>query len=145
MILYFSATGNTEATAKKLAALLDDECLNLLDRIKKNDFREIASEKPFVICAPIYVCEMPRFLAAFLRQLPLTGNRDVYFVFTSGGYTGIGGVLAKSIITKKGMNFKGYTELKMPRNYIANNTYPELTEEEIRRRIGPYLQICLDV
>lgn len=33
MILYFSATGNTEFVAKQLAKRLDDECINLLDRI----------------------------------------------------------------------------------------------------------------
>ena len=29
------------------------------------------------------------------------------------------------------MIFKGYTEFKMPRNYITNNTYPELSVEAI--------------
>lgn len=136
MILYFSATGNTEYAAKQLASLLDDESLNLLERIKGNDHSPIGSDKPFVICAPVYVCEMPRFLAAYLKNTPLTGNKEVYFVFTSGGYTGIGGVAAGSLMRRKGMTFKGYTQLKMPRNYIASNTYPELSEEEIRRRIA---------
>ena len=34
MILYYSATGNTEFVAQELARQLDDECLNLLERIK---------------------------------------------------------------------------------------------------------------
>ena len=94
MILYFSATGNTKYAAQKLASLLEDEPLDLLERIKKHDHSAIGSSKPFVICAPVYVCEMPRFLASFLAQTPLTGTSEVYFVFTSGGYTGIGGVAA---------------------------------------------------
>ncbi|MCR5687440.1 MAG: EFR1 family ferrodoxin [Lachnospiraceae bacterium] len=135
MILYFSATGNTEFVSKKLASYLNDDCINLLDRIKGHDYSEIYSEKPFVICAPIYVCELPRFFASYIKNVILTGSRDVYFVLTSGGYTGIGGVLAKKMIRNKGMNFKGYDELKMPRNYIASDTYSELTEDEIIRRI----------
>lgn len=135
MILYFSATGNTEYVAKELAKLLEDESLNLLNRIREKDYSEIHSDKTFVICAPVYVCEMPRFMADYLKKAELTGNKEVYFIFTSGGYTGIGGVLAKRIVRKKGMIFKGYTEFKMPRNYITNNTYPELSVEEIENRI----------
>ena len=38
MILYFSATGNTRFIATELAKKLDDECIDLLSRIKKGDF-----------------------------------------------------------------------------------------------------------
>lgn len=37
MVVYFSATGNTEFIAKELATRLNDECVNLLDRIKAGD------------------------------------------------------------------------------------------------------------
>ena len=33
MVLYYSATGNTEFAAKEIARLIDDECLNLLQKI----------------------------------------------------------------------------------------------------------------
>ena len=52
MVLYFSATGNTEFIAKELAERLDDECVNLLERVKTNNHEPLSSEKPFVICAP---------------------------------------------------------------------------------------------
>ena len=63
MVLYYSATGNTEYIAKEIAKRLDDTCIDLLDRIKKDDFENLHSDKPFIICAPVYVCEMPRFLS----------------------------------------------------------------------------------
>ena len=135
MILYFSATGNTAYIACELAARLDDECVNLLSRVRAGDHSPLRSEKPFVICAPVYVCEMPRFLAAYLKKQPLEGCRDVYFVFTSGGYCGISGVLAKAMIKKKGMNYLGHAEFKMPRNYVISDAYPMLGEEEIRNRL----------
>lgn len=34
MVLYYSATGNTEYIAKRIAKRLDDECLSLLERIR---------------------------------------------------------------------------------------------------------------
>ena len=135
MILYFSATGNTRYVAQRLAALLGDEALDLLDRIRRGDRSPIHSDKPFVICAPTYVCEMPRFLSQYLRKTPLLGNRDAFFIFTSGGYAGTSGVLAHRLMRKKGLRYMGCAELTMPRNYIANDHYPELDTPEIERRI----------
>ena len=103
MVLYFSATGNTEFIAQEIARRLDDECVNLLTRFQNHDHTPLHSDKPFVICAPVYVCEMPRFMAKYLQEQTFSGSRDVYFIFTSGGYCGISGVLAKSIFKKKGM------------------------------------------
>lgn len=123
MVLYFSATGNTEFVARQCAQELQDECLNLLPKIKAGDCSGISSEKPFVICAPIYVCEMPRFFARFLKKLPLEGNRNVYFIFTSGGYSGCAGLLAQSLARKKKLHCMGWADVIMPRNYLATTLY----------------------
>lgn len=135
MIIYFSATGNTEYIAKEIAKQLDDECVNLLDRVKKGDYSILHSDKPFVICAPVYVCEMPRFMSKYLKKQTFTGSREVYFIFTSGGYCGISGQLAKRIFKKKKMRYRGHAEFKMPRNYVANDAYPMLETKEIEDRI----------
>ena len=135
MVLFFSATGNTEFIARQLALKLGDDCLNLLDRVRRNDHTVLHSEKPFIICAPVYVCEMPRFLAKYLKEQTFTGSRDVYFIFTSGGYAGISGILAKQIIRKKKMHYLGHAEFKMPRNYVANDHYPMLPPEQVKERI----------
>lgn len=135
MILYFSATGNTRFIAEELAAGTGDVCVDLLKRIRENDCSAIRSEKPFVICVPVYVCEIPPFVRELILNTPFEGNRNIYFIFTSGGYSGICSTMAKRIARKKGLNYMGSADFKMPRNYIANNTYPELSENEIRKRI----------
>ena len=135
MVLYYSATGNTEHIARELARRLDDECVNLLSRIKNRDNTPLYSEKPFVVCAPVIVCEMPRFLADWLKKQAFQGSREVYFVFTSGGYCGPSGVLARGIMEKKGLNYRGHAEFKMPRNYVASDAYGQNSPEEIRDRI----------
>lgn len=135
MVLYYSATGNTEYIAQEIAKELGDECLNLLERIKTNDLSPISSETPFVICAPIIVCEMPRFLAKFLKKLPLSGNRNTYFIFTSGGYSGTAGVLAGTLVKKKKMQYLGHADFIMPRNYVASDAFSMLTPEETQERI----------
>lgn len=135
MVLFFSATGNTEFIARQLALKLGDDCLNLLDRVKRGDHTPLHSDKPFIICAPVYVCEMPRFLARYLKQQTFTGSREVYFIFTSGGYAGISGQLAKAMVRKKKMKYLGHAEFKMPRNYVANDHYSMLPAEQVQERI----------
>lgn len=135
MVLYFSATGNTEYVARELARQLNDDCVDLLPRIKAQDHSVLHSETPFILCAPVYVCEMPRFLSQYLKKQTFTGNRNVYCVFTSGGYCGISGPLAKKLFHKKQMTYCGHAEVKMPRNYVANDAYPMLETEEIESRI----------
>lgn len=135
MVLYFSATGNTKYVAESIAKGLDDTAENLLEKIRRKDHSPIHSVRPFVICSPTIVCEMPRFLNAWLQKTTFTGNRDLYFIFTSGGYAGISGFQGRLLAHKKGMRFMGCAEFRMPRNYIASNAYPELTQDEIESRI----------
>lgn len=135
MVLYFSATGNTEFIAKELAKRLNDQCVDLLAPIKARNYGPIYSEKPFILCAPVYVCEMPRFLSRYLKKLPFSGSKEVYCIFTSGGYCGISGVLAKSLFRKKHMVYRGHAEFTMPRNYVASDAYPMLERAEVEERI----------
>lgn len=135
MVLYFSATGNTEFIAQEIARRTGDECINLLECIKMDDHSPLHSEKPFIICAPVYVCEIPRFMSKYLKAQTFTGSRDVYFIFTSGGYAGISGVLTKAMFRKKKMNYLGHAEFTMPRNYVANDSYPMLERAEAEKRI----------
>ncbi len=135
MVLYFSATGNTEFIAKEIANRTNDECLNILDRVKNKDYSPIESEKPFVICAPVYVCEIPRFMAKYLKKQKFTGSRDVYFILTSGGYCGPSGKLLKKIFKAKKMICHGHAEFKMPRNYVVSDAYSMLNKDEIEERI----------
>ncbi len=83
MILYFSATGNTKLMAKALAERLDDEALDLLPRIKDRDYSEIRSDRPFIICSPVYVSELPSFFTDYLKKVSLAGCPDVYGVTTT--------------------------------------------------------------
>lgn len=142
MVLYFSATGNTEFVAKHIAKRIGDEALNLQSRIREYDYSPIVSSKPFIICSPVYVCEMPRFLADYIRKLPLKGSRKIYFIFTSGGYSGIAGYLTKRMAKAKKMIYMGHADFKMPRNYPVSRRYPLLSDEENKKRLkDSYMKI----
>ena len=55
-----------------------------------------------MICFPIIVREMPRFLNAWLKTA-FTGSRKLYFVFTSDAYAGISGFQGKLLARRRGM------------------------------------------
>lgn len=145
MILYYSASGNTGYIARLLAKKLDDECIDLLERIRTNDLTKVCSKKPFIICTPVYVCEMPVFVREYIKRLPMRGSRKVYFVFTSGGYAGMSGSLAKALMRRKKMIYMGHAELTMPSNHIVSNAYPPTQPDECRRRISESTKKAADI
>jgi len=135
MIVYFSATGNTRYVAKELAKLLDDAVLNLTPRMRANDFSEIRCDKALVICSPVHVSGLPKFIADYLKKVDFVGTSEAYGVFTNAGYCGIAGTQISAIIRAKGMRFKGYTEFKLPGIHITSITNRQIDADEIRRRI----------
>ena len=66
MILYFSGTGNSEYAAKRIAAELQDEAVNLFHKIRRNDCSKINSETPWVIVTPTYGWSIPLILQEWL-------------------------------------------------------------------------------
>lgn len=135
MVIYFSATGNTKLIAETLAQKLNDKTLDLLSRLKAKDYSAIHSEKPFVICTPVYVSELPTFITGYLKKVSFTGSCDVYGVLTNGGYSGIAGGQMKKIIRQKNLHFKGYAEFKLASNHITNKSHKEIDDAEIINRI----------
>jgi ferredoxin len=135
MVLFFSGTGNTRLVAEELAKKLDDTTFNLLDCIRNKDYSEIHSEKPFILCVPIYVSEIPKFIERYFKNVPLTGSDIIYGIFTNGGYSGIAGVQLKRVFRAKGMRYKGYAEFKFPSNHLTNKGHKDISDEEIAARI----------
>ena len=136
MVLYFSGTGNTKFIATTLAKRLDDNLVDLAKRIKNNDYSDIVSDKLFIICLPIYICTFPRFLFKYLEKIKFIGPNKVYFIYTSGGYTGDASVMGKKLAKRIGLKYLGNAEFKMPRNYLISTHYPPNTDDEIKERIN---------
>lgn len=128
MILYFSGTGNSEYTAKRISRLINDDAVNLFEKLRDNNFSEIHSVRPWVIVSPTYAWRIPRILQKWLEQTKLTGNNDIYFIMTCGGSIGNAGKYLKNLCDDKGMNYLGCFDVVMPENYIAMFSTP--TKEE---------------
>lgn len=119
MILYFSGTGNSEYVAKRIKDIVDDEVLNLFEKIKNQDFSKLISTQPWIIVAPTYAWRIPRILDQWLKNTRLSGNKDIYFVMTCGGNIGNADKYLKKLSIEKKLNYKGTMQIIMPENYIA--------------------------
>ena len=135
MILYFSGKGNSAYTAQKIAENIQDDTLDLFQKIRDSDHTQLCSDKPWVIVSPTYAWRIPRILQDWLTKTKLAGNKDIYFILTCGGNIGNAGAYIKKLCTSKNLNFKGCVPVLMPENYIALFRAPQEEESlEIIRR-----------
>ena len=119
MILYFSATGNSEYIAKKLGYLCNDEVVSINDYMRKNEVLNLTSEKPYVLVAPVYISTIPARVAQLIKNSTLDGSKDFYFIMTCAG-SGISasGDEAMKICKKLNLTYRGITHLTMPQDYL---------------------------
>jgi ferredoxin len=119
MILYFSATGNSEYVAKNLAHLCGDEAVSVNDYLKKQEPLNINSEKPYVLVAPVYISTIPARVSELIQNSTLEGNKDFYVVMTcAGSGASASGVEAVKICKKLHLNYRGIAHLTMPQDYL---------------------------
>lgn len=119
MILYFTGTGNSAFIANTIASHLDDEVMNLFDKIRDHDYSELTSEKPWIIVTPTYAWRIPRIVSDWIKKTPLKGNHNIYFFMTCAGSVGYAGQYLEKISQQKKLIYKGCAEIIMPENYIA--------------------------
>jgi len=119
MILYFSGTGNSEYTAQRIGKEIDDEVINLFDKIRILDYSDMKSERPWIIVVPTYAWRIPHIVSDWLEKTNFSGNKEIYFVMTCGGSIGNAGKYLETLCAKKNMNYCGCAEIVMPENYIA--------------------------
>ena len=85
MVLYYSGTGNSKYVAQRISDTIQDECIDLFDKLRNSDFHEINSAKPFVIVTPTYGWQIPHILRDWINKTRLSGNKSIYFLMTCGG------------------------------------------------------------
>lgn len=119
MILYFSGTGNSEYVAKRISRELADECINLFEKIRKNDFSTMHSQRSWVVVVPTYAWRIPHIVQKWIENTLFTGNKNIYFILTCGGSIGNAGKYLVKTCKRKGMNYCGCIGIPMPENYIA--------------------------
>lgn len=130
MVLYFSGTGNTRFAAEGIARLTGDKLCSMKELIRTGRHQKFRSDRPFVICAPIYAWRFPRIVESFIRRSDFSGSRKFYFVATCDSQTGGAEKYLKRLCFIKHMQFGGMASVAMPENYIAMYDAPSAEEKE---------------
>lgn len=119
MILYFSATGNSQYVANRIATATQDDVIDLFDRIRNDDHTAIHSDRAWIIVSPTYAWRLPRLVQQWISKTPLTGNNNIYYVLTCGGSIANAGKYLAKLSAKINKQYQGCCGILMPENYIA--------------------------
>lgn len=130
MIVYFSGTGNTRYAAKALGIMLNDDVMDIKELIKQGARVKFYSDKPYVICAPIYAWRFPPLVESFIENSDFWGSNKMYFVATCESQTGDAARHLKKCCKDKGLDFCGFAGVPMPENYIVMYKVPSEKEQD---------------
>ena len=138
MILYFSGTGNSRHVAKRMAAELDDQLLDLNERIKAEDTSPVETGEDLVVVTPTYAWRIPRLVRDWLLKTRMAGAKRVWFVMTCGSEIGSAAGYNRALCQAKGLACMGTVQIVMPENYIAMFNAPDVEKaKKIVAAAGP--------
>lgn len=123
MILYFSATGNSDHVARRIAAATDDKVMSI-ERFDAEAFHLAVTESPCQLgfVAPVYACGLPTPMIEFLKTTDLSiaagakgGERPyTFYVSTYGSTTGQSAKFACDLLHESGLELDAAMSVKMP-------------------------------
>lgn len=109
MILYFSATGNCQYVAARLAQADGQPTLSIVDCIREN--RYAFADETIGIVSPAYDWSLPSIVREFLGKASFQ-TEYLYFVATYGTTPGATGYMAPKAI--RGCQISAYYSVRMP-------------------------------
>lgn len=115
MILYFSATGNSEYVAKRIADETNNIALSITDFYNEQIFSFDEKYETLGIISPTYSWGLPVIVTEFLQRLNLTYKpRYIFFIATYGTTPGQTGRFTDNILASKGLSLSAKFSVKMP-------------------------------
>ena len=123
MILYFSATGNSEHVARRIAAATSDKVMSI-ERFDAEILHLAVMEGPCRLgfVAPVYAWGLPTPMIEFLKTVDLSvaagtkgGERPyTFYVSTYGSTTGQSVKFARDLLHERGLELDAAMSVKMP-------------------------------
>lgn len=133
MIFFFSATGNSEHIARRIAEKTGDKAISMVDAYKDGiNSSQLEDGEALGFIFPVYAFSIPAIVANFIKQLgkrKLGGDRYVFAVFTCGANSGSTYYDLQKILRRGNMELKFARDIVMPDNYlIMFNSPPKETQ-----------------
>lgn len=132
MIFFFSATGNSEHIARRIAEKTGDKAVSIVGAYRDGiDTFHLEDGEALGFVFPVYAFSMPTIVANFIKQLGKckSGDRYVFAVFTCGANSGSTYYDLQKILRRGNMGLRFARDIVMPDNYlIMFNTPPKETQ-----------------
>lgn len=136
MIFCFSATGNSECAAERIAAKAGDKVISIGVALRDKHFDfNVAAEKRIGFVLPTFAYTLPGAVAEFIENMKLSGAEGhyTYGVFTCGAGTGCEGSALAALLSQKGLTLNAAFDLPMIDNFIIWGNLP--SPDGIRSRL----------
>lgn len=130
MIFCYSGTGNSRYIANRIAQGLQDEIVDLNEKIKSNDNSAVEVQGDAIVVTPTYAWRVPRLVMDWLHKTELKGAKRIWFVMNCGDQIGNAAKYNSSLAQEKNLCYMGTAKIIMPENYIAMFNAPEKNEAE---------------
>jgi NAD-dependent dihydropyrimidine dehydrogenase PreA subunit/flavodoxin len=127
LLFYFSATGNSQYAAERIAAATGDRLISIGQALRDDHFDfDISKDAYLGFVVPTFAWTLPGAVAVFLERLKLFGytSQYVYGVFTCGESTGSESAALNAMLKSKGVTLSCTFDLVMPDNFIIWSDVP---------------------
>ncbi|MCR5607687.1 MAG: EFR1 family ferrodoxin [Lachnospiraceae bacterium] len=128
MVYYFTGTGNSKFIAEAFAERLETETVCLNDYIKKKEVLVVENDRRIVFVAPIYAWRYPVIVENLIKNALYKDNNHVYFIGTMQSQTGNCAKYCQRLCKEAGLEFRGFSGIPMPNNYIVSGDVPNERE-----------------
>lgn len=119
MVFYFSGTGNSYYTAKKIAENLNEELISIPDILKNKKYNiEIRNNEKVGFVFPAYYFGIPVIIREFFKKVNFKYSNIsyVYVIFTCESDIGGADIQIKRQLKKQGLKVNYIYQLPMPNN-----------------------------
>ena len=82
MILCFSGTGNSRYIARRITEALQDEIVDLNEKIKANDNSQVQTGRNVIVVVPTYAWRIPRVVSEWIAKTELVSAKRIWFVMS---------------------------------------------------------------
>lgn len=143
MIIYFSATGNSQYVAERIAQATGDNTVSITACMKDQQFQFEFYEGEFLgIVSPTYSWGLPEIVKEFLQKMNLNRKPSyIWFIATYGTTTGQIGNFANEILQKQNVEISAYFSVKMPDTWMP---VFNLSKKEYVRKIKERAELQID-
>ena len=110
MIIYFSGTGNSLATARKIAKTLEEQVMPMTVAVKQ----DLTSEECVGLVYPSYDFAPPPAVQRMLPMLQISPKAYVFVIIACGAQAGLSSWYAKHVFKQKGIMVAYCHKIRMP-------------------------------